>query len=203
MYAVRANIIRSKVIAPDLPAFTKALYAAFFATLCGYSFQNSSNCCRPESRARASSERSEEVSESVSVSVLSVSGGVSETFRVTSDETFPSRFLKRFTRSVETSLLYCRAFQLCGANLPVSISSNRPMVTMTVTYSAARATVTRSSIATVAIAGRVPLFFDAMHKRLNQARCCLSDSASNFGSCRASSYARHHRLIRRPVSSTR
>jgi len=60
---------------------------------------------RSASGSTKGSEAASFFSSFLSLTLYSVSGGVSETFRVTDDETFPCRSLKRFTREVETSLL--------------------------------------------------------------------------------------------------
>lgn len=130
---------------------------------------------------------------SVSVSV-SVSGGVSETFRLA--------FLKRCTRSVETSDLYCRAFQLWGVN-PVSVLSSRPAVQSCASTCAAFSGFIWRVYATWASGGSSPPCFDDKHIRLNHARNKLSLRSCSLGSVAASSYALHQRLTASPSRACR
>jgi len=155
----------------------------------GYAFQNSSNSSPTFGRVAGATAQESFFSDSV-LCICSVSGGVS----LGVSETFRSAFRKRFTRSVETSDLYCLAFQLCGAAVPTSSMSTRPRATSSATMALARSMVIRSLNATAAIAGSLPPFWDVMQHRLNQARCCLSVRRHSLGSSTASSYARHHRL---------
>lgn len=118
---------------------------------------------------------------SVSVSVLcfcSVSGAVSETFL--------TPFLKRFTRSVETSDLYWRPRQLWGAK-PFSARSSRPADTSAAKIEADFCGDTRNIRATSSLDGSAPSFFDATQRIATQAQRTLSGSLSIFGSLIASS----------------
>lgn len=129
-------------------------------------------------------------SESVSDSV-SVSGGVTETV----DETFPLRCLKRFTRGVETSERYCLVSQLCGVINPLSSSSN-PAPSNSCINLLTLLSCILSFIFRTETSGKRPLDAEKMHRILNQNLNCSSVSAISFGSSTASSYARHHRLMR-------
>lgn len=54
---------------------------------------------------------------------------------------------------------------------------------------------TRNSTARSECNGSLPPLSDATHTRLNHQRKCLSESLSNFGSCRARAYALHQRPL--------
>lgn len=130
---------------------------------------------------------------SVCVSVC-VCGGVSETFR--------SCFLKRFTRSVETSDLNCLRAQLCGAN-PVSSWSIRPAFTSAARYSDALDCLTRKLNAMISICGSRPSFFDATQRNAIQIQRIASGKSRIFGSLITSSSRRNQRLMWRPFGNCR
>lgn len=121
-------------------------------------------------------------------SFFSVSGlfcrarGVSISF----SETVSRRFRNRFTRSVETSLLYCRLFQLCGS-IPVSVTSNKPNSLIYISNSDVSGSDKRSANAVSARHGRAPLLRLAKHKRLTHFLKISAGNCWTFGSSSTSS----------------
>lgn len=91
------------------------------------------------------------------------------------------------------SVRYCHCSQSWGAKLPSSRWSKSFFVTSSAIAAAARASETRSLIATMARLGKTPPCSFATQLRLNQLRCALSFSRMSLALSTQEFCARHHR----------
>ena len=123
-----------------------------------------------------------------------VSSALHETMLSSSPELVPSCSLAvfrcfsrwRLTRSVDISLLYCRASQLWGRKYPPFSGSTKPALPNSAMIWRALASDTRRPNATAPRLGKEPSFFAATQRQLIQCLKSAGESPCTFGSSKAS-----------------